>query len=396
MQPAELQSLGGAVVTENRRRQWPRYVAVAFALIVVIAALAGVKIKQIKQLIGFGEQMQAAGPPPESVGSSVAESKAWESTLSAVGSISGAQSVQVAAETPGTVVKINFDSGQVVKQGQVLVTLDSRAETAQIRALQSRAALAKSNLARAKQLLDVGAIPRAEYDTAESELATAESAQASLNAQIGQKTVRAPFDGRTGIRAINVGQYLAPGTMITTLESQGGMYVDFSLPQEDLAMIAVGNKVRIAVRGDTAAIDGTITAIDPTVDAVTRNIKLRASVANDGKLRSGMYVTVQVVLPTQTSVVAVPLTAVVRATYGNSVFIVEDGRSPMGEPIKVARQAFVKLGRARGDFVAVLDGLKAGQTVVSEGAFKLRNGAPIAVNNTVKPKAEVDPRPENR
>jgi membrane fusion protein (multidrug efflux system) len=372
------------------------------ALIIVIAALAGVKVKQIKQLIGFGEQMQAAGPPPESVGSTVAESMTWESTLSAIGSISGAQSVQVAAETPGTVTKIHFDSGGIVKQGQVLVTLDSRTESAQLRALQSRVELAKTNLARSKQLLDVGAVPRAEYDNASNELVSAESGLASLRAQIGMKTVRAPFAGRTGIRAINVGQYLAPGTMITTLESQGGMFVDFSLPQEDLAMVKVGNKVRISVRGDTASIEGAITAVDPTVDAVTRNIKLRAAVGEEakqgegGKLRSGMYVTVQIVLPTETSVVAVPLTAVVRATYGNSVFIIEDGKNPQGQPNKVARQAFVKLGASRGDFVAVLDGLKAGQTIVSEGAFKLRNGAPIVVNNTVKPKAEIDPQPENR
>ena len=402
MQPRRNRYLGESAVIEKRRRMWLRYVAVGVALVVVIAALAGVKIKQIKTLIGFGKQMQAAGPPPESVGSSLAESKTWEATLSAVGSISGAQSVQVAAEMPGTVTKIHFDSGDVVKQGQVLVSLDARTESAQISALQSRVALAKTNLARAKQLLDVGAIPRAEYDNASNELVAAESGLASLRAQIGQKTVRAPFAGRTGIRAINVGQYLAPGTMITTLESQGGMYVDFSLPQEDLAAVAVGNKIRVGLRGDKASIEGAITAVDPTIDPVTRNIKLRAAVdeagkgGETGKLRSGMYVTVQVVLPQQTSVVAVPLTAVVHATYGNSVFIVEDGKSPTGQPQKVARQAFVKLGPARGDFVAVIDGLKAGQTIVSEGAFKLRNGAPVMVNNSVKPKAEIDPHPENR
>lgn len=382
-------------MTENQRR-WPRFVAVAIALIVVIAVLAGIKAKQIKQLIGFGEQMQAAGPPPEAVASTVAEQKTWEATLQAVGSISGAQSVQVAAEMPGTVVKIHFDSGDVVKQGDVLVTLDSRTESAQIRALQSRVALAKTNLARTKQLLDAGAIPRAEFDTISNELVSAESALAALRAQIGQKIVRAPFAGRTGIRAINVGQYLGPGTMITTLESQGGMFVDFSLPQEDLAAIAVGNKVRIAIRGETASIEGAITAIDPTVDAVTRNIKLRAAVGDGGKLRSGMYVTVQVVLPQQTNVVAIPLTSVVRATYGNSVFIIEDGKSPQGQPNKVARQAFVKLGPAKGDFVAVLDGLKAGQTIVSAGAFKLRNGAPVIVDNSVKLKPELAPTPENR
>jgi len=383
-------------VSENRKKLWPRYIAVVAGLIVVVAALAGVKVAQIKQLIGFGERMKAAGPPPESVGSTVADAKIWEATLSAVGSIAGAQSVQVAAETPGTVVKIYFDSGQLVKQGQPLVDLDSRTESAQVSALQSQAALAKTNVERARRLLDIGAIARSEYDDASNELARAESALSALRAQIGQKSVRAPFSGKTGIRAVNMGQYLAPGTMITTLESQGGLYVDFSLPQDKLQSVAVGNDVRITLRSEATSIEGKITAIDPTIDPVTRNIKLRASVSDPGNLRSGMYVTVEVVLPTQSQFIAVPQTAVVHATYGDSVFIIEDGKNPMGQPNKVVRQAFVKLGPARGDFVAITEGLKAGQTVVSEGAFKLRNGAPVIVNNSVKPVAQMNPHPENR
>lgn len=382
-------------MTEIRRRMWPRYIIVAAGLIAIIAALAGIKVTQIKQLIGFGQKMQAAGPPPESVGSTVAETKVWEETLSAVGSISGAQSVQVAAETPGTVVKIYFDSGQIVKQGQPLVDLDARTEAAQVGALQSQSALAKTNLDRAQKLLNIGAIARAELDAATNELARAESALASLRAQIAKKSIRAPFAGKTGIRAVNMGQYLAPGTMITTLESQGGLYVDFSLPQDRLQSVAAGNKVLISLRGETQSIEGSVTAVDPTVDPVTRNIKLRASVSETGQLRSGMYVTVQIVLPARSEFVAVPQTAVVHATYGNSVFIIEDGKNPMGQPNKVVRQAFVKVGPARGDFVAVVDGLKAGQTVVSNGAFKLRNGAPVVVHNEVGPKPALSPKPEN-
>jgi membrane fusion protein (multidrug efflux system) len=207
------------------------------------------------------------------------------------------------------------------------------------------------------------------------------------------------------MRAINIGQYLAPGTQITTLESQGSMYVDFSLPQDQFGIVAAGNKVRVALQGSPDVIEGTIAAVDPTIDPVTRNIKLRASITeHGGKLRSGMYVTVQIVLPTETTVVAVPITAVVRATYGNSVFIIEDkkagtpgmAQTPDGRKVQVARQQFVKLGPSRGDFVAILDGLKAGQTIVSEGAFKLRNNAPVLVDNSVKPKAELDPKPVNR
>lgn len=388
---------------ERRPRKWPRYLVVLAALLLVIGGLAAIKFQQIKQLIGFGEQMQAMGPPPEAVGSAVAEAKAWEATIAAVGSIAGEQSVTIAAEVPGTVRKIHFDSGQLVKRGQALVDLEASTEMAQVQSLQARRTLAKTNLDRSKQLLDVGAIPRAEYDTAATQLATTESDLAALRAQIDRKVVRAPFDGRAGIRAVNVGQYLAPGTTVTTVESLGGMYVDFSLPQQQLAAVAVGNAVRVTVGPD--ALDGTIAAIDPTVDAVTRNIKLRAQIPRpDNKLRSGMFVKVEVVLPTQTSVVAVPLTAVIRATYGDSVFVIEDrppgapgmAQTPDGKPVKHARQQFVKLGPSRGDFVAVVDGLKAGQAVASEGAFKLRNGSPVVVDNTVKPKAELAPNPENR
>jgi membrane fusion protein (multidrug efflux system) len=386
------------------QRRWLRYLLFVVAIVVVIAALAGVKFKQIKQLIGFGEAMQKMGPPPEAVGSTVVESKAWEATVSAVGSIAGEQSVQVAADVPGTVKKIYFDSGSLVKLGQVLLDLDAGTETAQLQAAQARSELARTNMERSKKLLAVGAIPRAELDAASTQLASAEGELATLRAQIGKKTIRAPFGGRTGIRAVNVGQYLAPGTMITTIESLGGMYVDFTLPQDQLAIVGVGNKVRVVINS-TDLVEGTIAAIDPTVDAATRNIRIRAHITeHGGKLRSGMYVTVQVVLPQESQVVAVPQTAVVRATYGDSVFIIEDrpagtpgmAQTPDGKPVKIARQQFVKLGAARGDFVAVLDGVKAGQTVVSEGAFKLRNNAPVTVDNSVRPKPSLDPKPENR
>lgn len=387
-----------------KQRRWLRYLGVFLALLVVIGALAGIKVKQIKQLIGFGEQMQAMGPPPEVVGSTKVEAKTWEASIAAVGSIAGEQSVAVAAEVPGKVTRIYFDSGKVVKRGQPLVELEASTENAQLRAVQARLTLAKTNLDRTKQLLDASAIPRAEYDAAVSQFASAEGELATLRAQIQNKTIRAPFDGRTGIRAVNVGQYLAPGTQITTLESLGGMYVDFSLPQQQLGAVAVGNQVRVSVPSGVV-VEGTVTAIDPTIDAATRNIKLRAQIPkHDDQLRSGMYVTVELLLKAQESVVAVPLTAVARATYGDSVFVVEDkpasspgmAQTPDGKPVQVARQQFVKLGPSRGDFVAVVKGLQAGQTVVSEGTFKLRNGAPIVVDNTVKPKAELDPKPANR
>ena len=402
---------GGIVVPKRRRRL--RYVIVVLGLLVVIGALAAVKYRQIAMLIGLGETMEAAGPPPESVGSSVAAAHVWETTLSSVGSITGVESVAVATEMPGTVMRIRFDSGDLVKKGQVLVELDARAETAQLAAATARRDLAKINEARSRTLVAKAAVPRAELDDAETQLATANSEVAALRAQLAHKVVRAPFTGRAGIRAVNVGQYVGPGTRVTTLDAIGGVFVDFTLPQGDLGAVPVGSPVRVsaapAPRAPTSRPErrstGTITAIDPTLDPATRNLRLRATVPEHGdKLRPGMFVTVTIVLPAQAEVVIVPLTAIVHAAYGNSVFVVEAkppgspgmATSPDGKPVKIARQRFVKLGATRGDFVAVSEGVKAGEQVVSEGAFKLRNGAPIVIDNRVKAKAELDPKPENR
>lgn len=385
---------------------------VALGLLVVIGALAAVKYRQIAMLIGIGETMQAAGPPPESVGSSVAAAHVWETTLSSVGSITGVESVAVATEMPGTVMRLRFDSGDLVRKGQVLVELDARTETAQLAAATARRDLARLNAERSRTLVAKAAVPRAELDDAETQLATANSEVAALRAQLAHKVVRAPFTGRAGIRAVNVGQYVGPGTRVTTLDAIGGVFVDFTLPQGDLDAVRVGSPVRVSAAPSQGAnqpagatFDGAITAIDPTLDPATRNLRLRASVPEHGdKLRPGMFVTVTIVLPAQAEVVIVPLTAIVHAAYGNSVFVIEAkppgspgmATAPDGKPVKIAQQRFVKLGATRGDFVAVTEGIKAGDQVVSEGAFKLRNGAPIVIDNRIKPKAELDPKPENR
>lgn len=395
-----------------KRRRRLRYVIVVLGLLVVIGALAAVKYRQIALLIGLGETMQAAGPPPESVGSTVAAAHVWESTLSSVGSITGVESVAVATEMPGTVMRIRFESGDLVKKGQVLVELDARTEMAQLTAATARRDLAKLNEGRSRTLVAKAAVARAELDDAQTQLATANSEVAALRAQLAHKVVRAPFTGRAGIRAVNVGQYVGPGTRVTTLDAIGGVFVDFTLPQDDLGTVQVGSPVRVSAAPILGAnqpagktFDGTITAIDPTLDAATRTLRLRASVPEHGdKLRPGMFVTVAIVLPARAEVVIVPLTAIVHAAYGNSVFVVADkpsgspgmATSPAGKPVKIAQQRFVKVGATRGDFIAVTEGVKAGDQVVSEGAFKLRNGAPIVIDNRIKPKAELDPKPENR
>jgi membrane fusion protein (multidrug efflux system) len=229
----------------------------------------------------------------------------------------------------------------------------------------------------------------------------------ALKAQIERKMVRAPFAGKLGIRAVNLGQYVNPGTPVTVLESAESVFVDFTIPQQDLARVPVGSPVRIVLPGATPprTLDGKIAAVDPSVDTLTRSVKLRTSVQDQkDELRPGMFVNVSVELPERTSVVSVPATAVLRAPYGDSVFVVEPRKDDKGQPVngpdgkpgKVVRQQFVRVGKARGDFVAIDQGVKAGQEVVTQGAFKLRNGVPVMVNNQLKLAPSLTPKPENR
>jgi len=386
------------------RRRLRRAAITAALLFVIVGGLAGIKFWQISTLMAVGDTMAKAGPPPEAVGTAVAEARSWDVTLSAVGTVNGVESVAVSNEVPGVVKKIRFDSGAIVQKGQVLVELESAQERAQLASAKSRLDLARVTVERSRKLVEDGALARQVLDADEAAYATAEGEVGSLQAQLDHKVVKAPFAGRAGIRAINLGQYLAPGTTVTTLDSLEGVYVDFSLPQEQLGRASVGTKVEVAVAGK-ATYEGAIAAIDPTVDPATRNLKLRAEVPHQqAALRPGMFVTVTVVLPGKTDVVLVPQTAIVHAPFGDSIFFVEDKppnapgirTTPDGKPVKIARQQFVRTGQARGDFIAIAEGVKPGQTVVAYGAFKLRNGSPIVIDNRIRPEPQLDPHPENR
>jgi membrane fusion protein (multidrug efflux system) len=312
----------------------------------------------------------------------------------------------VSAEVPGIVSNIRFESGGVAKEGQVLVELEADVERATLASAQARAELADRNAKRSEVLAAGNVISRAQLDEVDAQRKTAERDLASLRAQVERKVIRAPFKGRLGIRAVNVGQYLTPGTTVTTLDAIGGTFVDFSLPQENLAAVQVGLPVRVTFEGSTDTAEGTISAVDPTIDPTTRNVKIRAAIPEEqkAKLRPGMFVNVNVVQPVRQAVVAVPLTAIVHASYGDSVFVIEPKKpgspgmttTPDGKTVKIARQQFVRLGQTRGDFVAVTKGVGVGQEVVSSGAFKLRNNAPVIVDNSIRPDAGLDPHPENR
>lgn len=413
-----------------------RFLIAAGLSLLVIAALGGTKFAQISSLIRFGKAAQAAGPPPEAVGTAVATGGTWESVLESVGSVAAGRGVTISNEIPGVVKAIRFESGAKVRAGQVLVELDSGVEKAQLASLRARQGLAATTATRTRRLEAGGAAPKAQLDNDEAQLKTISADADALQAQIGKKTIRAPFAGKLGIRSINLGQYLNPGTPITVLESLEAVYVDFTVPQQELARVPVGTPVRIVLPGGQpgapsgSTLAGKIAAVDPSVDPITRAVKLRASVQETGEkvdkkvdktvdkkidkkgddktsrdgLHPGMFVNVSVVLPEQAKVVFVPATAVLLAPYGNSVFIVEDRKDDQGHPVmgmdgkpgKVARQQFVRMGASRGDFVAIEDGVTAGQEVVVLGAFKLRNGAPIMVNNQLKLPASQTPHPQNR
>jgi membrane fusion protein, multidrug efflux system len=374
-----------------------RYIIATLGLLAVLAALTGVKAAQISTLIQAGKQMQKVGPPPEMVSTAVAGEETWEGMIGAVGSVVAGKGVTLSNDAPGIVTRLAFESGQLVRAGQVLLELDSGVERAQLASIRARQSLAGQSLERSKVLVKSGSIAPAQLDADQASFKSSVADAGALAAQINRKIVRAPFAGRLGIRAVNLGQYLAPGTMVTVLESTESVHVDFTLPQQQLASIHEGTPVRVLEeKAGSRLAEGVIGAIDPSVDAITRAVKVRADIGNQAeRLRPGMFVKVEVVLPERRRVVAIPVTAIVHAAYGDSMFTVEPRQAAPGQK-RVAHQRFVRLGDSRGDFVSVIEGLAAGQEVVTEGAFKLRNDMPVAVNNEVKPTPELSPHPANR
>jgi len=382
-----------------------RYLVVIVGVLSLLGGLGGLKAAQIKSLLAYGRAAAAMGPPPEVVGTMKAKEQTWENRLFSVGTIAPARGVTVSNDAPGVVTAIKFQSGQTVRRGQMLVELDSRVERAELASLRAQAGLARVSAGRTRALFKDDAVPKAQLDNAESALQSASANAAALQAQIDRKIVRAPFDGRLGIRLVNLGQYLNPGTAITSLQSSDQNYVDFALPQQQLKQIAVGTVVRINEGLPGPRAEAAIAAIDPTLDPVTRSGRVRAAVRKmDGVLSPGMFVNVSVVLPDRREVTLVGATSLIHASFGDSVFAVEERKDdqgalltgPDGKPAKVVRQQFVKTGEARGDFVEILEGVKLGQEIVAQGAFKLRNGAPVMVNNSVKVELQLAPRPENR
>ena len=361
-------------------------------VVAFIAIIGGFKYLQIKKaMAGMSYQ-----PPPEAVTTVVARQEEWNSTLKAIGTVAAVQGVTVSADLPGVVERITFDSGRPVSRGDVLVVLDAKQERAQLASAAAQQELNRVNLERMRGMMAAKIIPQAQYDTAAAEAKQAEARVAELRATIERKIIRAPFDGVLGLREINLGQYLAGGAPIVSLQSLRPVYVNFSVPQQEMARLAVGSDVEVTPDAGGAPESGKVTAFGAVIDEATRNGQVQASFANrDGRLRPGMFVEARFARGAKTSAITLPVSAISYAPFGDSVFIVDDEKGPDGKTYRGVRQQFVKLGESRGDQVAVLTGVKPGEEVVTSGVFRLRPGAAVQVNNSVQPGNSPKPRPED-
>ncbi len=377
---------------KTRSKVWLLAIA---ALLLVIVALVGTKAAQIGSMIKAGK---AFVPPPESVTSAKVTAAEWEGTRSAVGTLVASRGVTVGAELPGAIREVSFDSGASVRRGSVLVRLDTSAEEAQLAASRADASLARLSLARARSLRAQGANTPADLEAGVARAQSTAAAVAVLQASIAKKVIRAPFDGRVAIRQVELGQVVSPGTPIASVQAVSPIFAEFWLPQQALANLASGQRARLST--DTfpgATWEGVISTVNPEVDPATRNVRVRATFENpDGRLRPGMFVNVDLISDAKKSVLVVPATSVLFAPYGDSIFTIEPGKDAAGKDAKIVRQRFVRLGERRGDFVAVTSGLKAGETIVKDGAFKVRNGGTVVVNDALSPKAELAPTPSDK
>jgi len=360
---------------------------------VLLTGLGFLKFRQIQSAV----QASAYQPPPEAVTSIVVKREQWPSTTAVIGTMEAVHGVMVSADLPGAVAKINFDSGKAVREGDVLVELDTRQERAQLAALEAQRDLAKVNFGRMQELVKEGVISRMEYDQATAQQRQTEANVGEIRATIARKTIRAPFTGVLGIRKVNLGQYLSAGSAIVQLQSLNPIYVNFGLPQQALGEVHVGRSLRVTSEDLVGkAFTGRVTALDSVVDQATRNVQVQATLANpQGTLHPGMFVQVEVVHGENRPVITLPASAISYAPYGDSVFVITDLKDPKGQTYRGVRQQFVKLEGSKGDQVAVVSGLNPGDEVVTSGVFKLRNGAAVQVNNKVQPGNNPAPKPED-
>lgn len=354
-----------------------RFVIVVLGLVLVFGGIFGWKAYTGKKMAA----MMSGPRPPAVIASAEVEAATWAPYLDAVGSLVASQGVTVNNEVAGQVQAFHFQSGERVKAGDVLVQLDDAVDRADLEGLLAQRRLAEIQFDRTERLFkEDQAVPQADYDEARARLDNARAAVVARRALIEKKRVRAPFAGLLGIRQVNVGQYLAPGSAIVMLQALDPVHVDFSVPEQELPRIATGQSVEVTVRGyPDAAFTGRITAVNPGIDAATRNVRVRATLANpDGRLRPGMFARVRTLLPETRDVLTLPDTAVMYQPYGDSVFAIQDK-----DGAQVVERRQIVTGETRDGRVEVVKGLEAGQQVVAAGQVKLRNGQPVRVDNTI-------------
>jgi membrane fusion protein, multidrug efflux system len=373
-----------------KRRRKPVVMAIAL-LLGILAFVVGIKFLQIGKMMSMPRTM-----PPTTVSSTSVKEEEWAPRLAAVGSVSAVQGAIVSTELAGVVSEINFQNGAEAKKGEVLMKLDASQEEALLRSAEADAQLAKTDLERARDLAIKKVVSGAEFDSAQSKFTRQNAVVDQMRSSIAKKSIIAPFDGQLGIRQVNVGQMINAGQQVVELTALDPLYVDFALPEQYLAKLRKG--LDVTVRADAfpgRQFKGKLTAVNSMVDPVTRNVSLQATLSNpDHALHPGMFAKVEVALAQTKKTIVIPGSAVSYAPYGDSVFVIEKQKDPKtGKEEEVLRQQFVRIGEARGDFVAVTQGLKPGQTVVSTGVFKLRNGMAVTVNNDLAPKPELNPKP---
>ncbi len=381
---------------------------------IIMLSAAGLVFGAIFGFKWFGKTMMNRAfdnmpMPPAAITSAKAERQTWPASFEAVGTVAAVQGITVTTEVAGTVKQIHFQSGQWVKKGQNLVTLDADTDLADLKTLEAQRDLADIELARLKGLFDLDTISKSDLDTAESNATQARSRVEAQRTRVDKKIIRAPFSGKLGIRQADLGQYVSPGTALVTLQTLDPVFVNFSLPEQRLQKITAGLTVNATLDAmPSGKFAGRITAIETRVDEKTRTFNIQATIPNPKhQLQPGQFARIEIALPGEESFIVVPQTAVSYNPYGNSVYVIAPAPkagTPDAKPaadkahagnapaLQVTRR-LIRTGVARGDFVAVTEGLKEGEQVATSGLLKLRNDAPVVINNTLTPGAEIAPTP---
>ncbi|MEN5276702.1 efflux RND transporter periplasmic adaptor subunit [Brucella sp. TWI432] len=367
-----------------------RLILAIIFLVIVVGGLVGFNLFRTQAIKDFFANMQQ---PAKTVSTITLEPTTWTPGIEAIGSANAINGVDLTVQVSGIVDKIDFKANQEVKKGTVLLQLENSIETADLVAAKAEAVLADQNLKRAETLRTRGVGAVSDVDTTAAAASAKKAAVAKMQAVLDQKTVTAPFTGVIGIAKVDIGQYLTPGTVIGTLQETDKMRIDFTVPEQSLPELRLGQPVQVGPSMEQLNYNGKIVGIDPKIDPASRLVSVRAEVQNDEpRLTPGQFVQVRVELPKEDNVLALPQTAVIRSLYGDYVYAVrpaqpkEGEKAPEGDAKKlVAQQVFVKIGRSYGGVVEITDGLKAGDIVITAGQNRLSAGTPVTIDNTVNP-----------